>query len=216
MRIDLKTNKPGPETPGSDPYVDGGSLWMLDPPSQNLLRLDPRTHVGVKSFPISFSDVTMGGLVGTGYGSVWAGDQQTVWRVDEAINTITVIPLPGVRPPTPSQGFADSAEMAFANGKAWYGSPSGLYEIDAQTNNVTLLPIRIGNFANLGDIAVVSALGSIWIRTSGTSIARIDPTTGTVIARYPASGGGGWFTISNGSIWVANADDNTVWRLPIH
>ena len=216
VRINPHTGKVGPEKTGSNPYLAAGSLWMMDASIVNLLRLDPRTRVVVKRFPITFSDPTMGGLNGFAYGSMWLADQQTVWRVDTATNTVTVIPLPGARPPLPSQGFADSAEMAFANGKVWYGSPVGLYEIDAKTSTTTLLPIPIGDFANLGDIAVVSALGSIWIRTSGTNVDRIDLTTGNIIDHYPASGGGGWIAVANGSLWVANAGNNTVWREPLH
>ncbi len=54
------------------------------------------------------------------------------------------------------------------------------------------------------------------MRTSGKTVTRIDPATGTVVGSYPATGGGGGLAIAYGSLWVANANADTTWREPIH
>ena len=54
------------------------------------------------------------------------------------------------------------------------------------------------------DQAPVAALGSLWLRISDTSVVRVNPTDGTVIATYPAGPGGGAVAVDFGSLWVAN------------
>ena len=55
---------------------------------------------------------------------------------------------------------------------------------------------------------------SLWMRTNDRTVARISPTSGKVVARYPAAGGGGGVAFGFRSIWVANFAENRVWRIP--
>jgi hypothetical protein len=156
-------------------------------------------------------------LLGTaGAGSVWLGSQttKTVLRISAAKNKVTaVIPLPGAATtPTPAQGYAEGGPMAFAGGKIWFGNPAGIYEVDPSTNTARRLPIKIGALDLWGDITFATGLGSVWVRTSGTRVTRINPGTGRVIGTYPAAGGGGGIAIVGHSLWVANAGKDTTWR----
>jgi hypothetical protein len=47
-------------------------------------------------------------------------------------------------------------------------------------------------------------------------VARIDPSSGQAIQRYPATGGGGGVTVGFGSLWLTNTGPGSVWREPIH
>jgi streptogramin lyase len=58
-------------------------------------------------------------------------------------------------------------------------------------------------------------MGSLWLRTSESTIARIDPSTMRVVQTYPAevgSSGPGEMVLYGGSLWMANAETDTVWR----
>jgi streptogramin lyase len=211
-----QTNKVGPVLAGSAPYLGGGSLWVTNGSNTALLRLDSKTHAVVKRFPGIPTDPDYSELAGFAFGAAWVGNPTTVVRVDAATNTATVIPLPGAMSgPEPNQGYAAEAGMAFARGRVWFGNPAGVYEIDPATNTATLLPIRIGNLSQDGNIDFASGAGSVWVRTSGTTVSKLDPATGKVTGTYPAGGGGGGITVAFGSLWVVNAGLDSVWREPI-
>lgn len=158
----------------------------------------------------------MENLGAAGAGSIWLGSQttKTVLRISAATNRVTaVIPLPGAATTaTPAQGYAAGGPMAFAGGKIWFGNPAGIFEVDPSTNTAHRLPIKIGALDFWGDITFATGLGSVWVRTSGTRVTRINPTSGGVIGTYPGDGGGGGIVIVGQSLWVANAGKDTTWR----
>jgi hypothetical protein len=202
--IDPATSKVVGRTAALAVTVGGGSLWVGKDLAGTLERIDPKTNVVLKTFQLSGGS----GLSPGGYAddSLWVGGQDAVQRIDSATNTLTVIPLPGAKTqPAPNQGYAQGWSMAFTDGKAWIGNPAGIYEIDVTTNTATLLPIPIGNFPQTGNIDTVAGLGSVWARTAGNQVTRIDPATG-----------GGGIAVGYGSLWVVNGGLDSVWREPIH
>jgi DNA-binding beta-propeller fold protein YncE len=215
--IDPHTNKivGGPQ--GFSALVGGGSLWVLtDLTPGTIARFDPNTNVRLKSFRLRSPAPPY--IAGYAYGSLWVGPNgtDTVWRIDAATNTVTVIPLPGAKAyADPNQGYANGGPMSFAGGKAWTGNPAGIYEIDPATNRAKLLPISIGSLFEWGNIDMTAGYGSVWARTSGNQITRISPATGKVVRSYPATGGGGGIAVGFGSLWVTNASLDSVWREPI-
>jgi hypothetical protein len=63
--------------------------------------------------------------------------------------------------------------------------------------------------------ATSAGAGSVWVRTSDDSIARLNPSNGHIVARYPATGGAGGIAVTNGALGVANFGNDSVWREPI-
>ena len=220
LQIDAMTNKVVRKLPGGGPVFGYGSVWIPNHAGKAVLRIDPRSGVVLARISVMVSGVAGESCLGVaGGGSLWIGSDgdKTVTRIDTATNTVTaVIPLAGAASGTsPGQGYAGGCEMAYAGGKAWYGNPAGIFEIDAATNTATLLPIRIGNLAKWGDIVMTAGAGSVWARTSGDSVTRIDPATGNVIRTYPATGGGGGMSVAYNSLWIANAGADSTWREPL-
>lgn len=198
-----------------------GSYWGLTLDAQSVKRLDPQTGVTIASIPsgISADGADYACVGAAGAGSVWFGADadKTVSRIDAATNkVVAVIPLPGAQAqPGPNQGYAGGCPMIYAGGKIWRANPAGVFEIDPATNTARLLHITIGNLYAWGDMMFAVGAGSLWVRTSGSAVTRIDPATGNVLGTYPATGGGGGLTVAYGSLWVANAAFDTVWREPI-
>jgi hypothetical protein len=75
--------------------------------------------------------------------------------------------------------------------EVWVPNPAGLYSIDAQTNVATRLPIAIRPNSQLGDPGITASNGSVYIRTSDTTVTQVDAATGKPSRTFPATGGGG-------------------------
>lgn len=222
IQISARLNKPVRELPGDSPVVGFGSVWTLSGSGSLVRRFDPRTGVVLARIPTNLNEGVGGGQesLGTaGADSIWLGSQttKTVLRISAATNKVTsVIALPGAAASaTPDQGYAGGAQMAYAAGKVFYGNPAGVFEIDPSTNTARLLAIKIGALDYWGDITFATGLGSVWVRTSGTQVTRIDPASGSVVGTYPAAGGGGGMAIVGHSLWVTNAALDTTWREPV-
>jgi len=63
-----------------------------------------------------------------------------------------------------------------------------------------------------GDIA--SGGGAVWARASDALVAKIDPRTDAVVARYGPSSGSGGVAADTDAAWIAAHDVNSIWRLP--
>jgi hypothetical protein len=187
----------------------GGSAWKYTTP-EGIARLDPKTHVVLKRFPIRSSE----GPIVEDDGSLWIPSDAWVTRIVLANNTETVIPLPGSEAqPGADQGYAIASHLVAMRGKIWIGNPAGIYWIDEATNKATLVPgTRIGNVDQWGNIGISAGEGSVFARTGPSTISRIDPATGTVVGHYPASGGGGDVAVGFGSLWVTNFGLDSTWR----
>ena len=212
--IRVRTGKVRRGPSGFPPLAYAHSLWWLSGSLPAVLeRLDPKTHVVLKTF----RGIDAEGPPRTGGGSIWIPGLTTLTRVDTRNDTQTVIPLPGAKAaPGPNQGYAVVWNIAFTPGTVWIPNPAGIYRVDERTNAASLLPgIHIGNLDQLGDIAIVAAKGSLFIRPTAKQVVRIDPATGAVTARYPATGGGGDIAVAFGSLWVTNFITDTTWRIPL-
>lgn len=194
------------------------SYWGLSPDSRFVIRIDPRTGVVLARIRsgISMAGADYACVGAAGGGSVWFGADadETVSRIDAATNKIVaVIPLPGAAAqPSPAQGYAGGCPMLYAAGAVWRGNPRGVYRIDTTTDAAVRLNVKVGDLEAWGDMVIAAGAGSIWIRTAGNSVTRIDPRTSDVLGAYPATGGGGGLAVAYGSLWVANASADTTWR----
>jgi streptogramin lyase len=204
------------DTKGGGPAFAGGSLWVVDETKAVLLRSDPRTGVVLRRVKLAIGEGPNGQWAGTPcYGSLWVTNGvDAVQQIDLATNASHVVPLPGGHDTTGSGYFA-VAGVACAGGKVWIPNGAGLYELDPATDNAELLPIAIESFSQQGDVPITADGGNVYLRTSDTRVVEVDSSTGQVVAHFPASGGGGGIAVADGSLWVVNAGDGTVWREPL-
>jgi hypothetical protein len=229
--INPRTDRVTRRIRGNNPTFGAGSLWVLSDSGSAVRRVDPRSGVVLASIPTGIAEQPGGGSLGiggVGIGSVWlvSDSAKSVTRISTATNKVTdVIRLAGAKtedeafPQAAEQddGYINGASVAFTPGRAWYANPAGLFEIDAHTNRVRLISLGMRPFTNWGDDTVVRGAGSVWLRTTNSTIDRIDPANGKVQAVYPAGreGGGGDITVAFGSLWVDNTGSDSVWREPI-
>jgi streptogramin lyase len=222
--LDPRTGNIVARASGEGVAFGDGSIWTIRLVTRRggqvdnvLVRLDPRTRIVLARISLPISPDVNGQSPGTfGVGALWlSNSNDVVARVDPATNTVAaVIPLPGGKATT--DGYFSTGRIAFAAGKVWVPAPDGLYQIDPATNTATRLPIALHGFSQLGDVNAIASGNHVFVRTSDTSVAEIDASTGAVVHRYTASGGGGGFTVARGSLWIANAGNDTVWREPLH
>lgn len=216
LQIDPRTNKVIRHFPGVADVGGAGSLWVVDQ-NGKLGRDDPRTGVRLATIDAGVDISVTGGPVGVFDGGLWVAADTAVSRIDVQTNKVTnVIPLPGARGSgSVNGGYLYGNYGAFLNGKLWVSNPVGLFEVDPATNTAKLLPIQIKPLSVGGDLQVAAGAGSLWLRTSDHSVARIDPASGKVVQRYAATGGGGGVAVGYGSLWVANVGSDSIWRYPI-
>jgi streptogramin lyase len=195
----------------------GDSKWSVegwDTPNATLVRNDPQTGAVAARIPLQIPPDENGQDPGSECaGSLWTiSPASEVQRTDLATNQGQVIKL------TRSAGAHPtvySTNVACAAGKVWVPNGAGLFRIDPKTNATKLFPIKFTAYTEFGDVAITSNGNDIYWRTSDNSVAKINGNTGKVVKRYPASGGGGGIAIANGSLWVVNSIDGTLWREPL-
>ena len=211
-KVDPRTNRVVAQREGMNPAFAAGSLWTLSA-SNAILRIDPKSGLTLATIR---ADATNGGPALGADGSMWIEADDAVTRIDLQTNKVTaVVPLPGWKPSGDVPGgFLSANYIVFAYGKIWDSNAAGLYVIDPATNAAKMIPLKLHPFGQFGDVVVAAGAGSIWVRTSDSSVARIDPETGSVTKRYPAdrAGGGGGIAVGFGSLWIGNFDSLTIWR----
>lgn len=216
-RIDPGSNRVTGRQRGVSPVVADGSLWLVDDEAGTVVRRDPRTgrevarirRLGIDSDQLFY-------LTGAGAGSVWVySEAGAVARIDPRTNRVTdVVALPGARPGGPAgRGFLFGGPTAFAGGAVWIANPAGLYRVDPATNRARLLPIRARPFSEYGHISLAADDERVWMRAGDRRVVGVDARTARKVADRPAGGGGGNIAAGFGSLWVANAAEDSVWRI---
>jgi streptogramin lyase len=185
--------------------------------ANSLVKIDVKSHRVVADVPLGAQP----GLVVSGDGGVWVGDDQhpEVLRVDATTLAVDRQPLP-----------IDPAELAFGSHTLWVYDPldSGVAEVDPDlTQNVLPTLIKLPNClteqslqyisgrygCKLGGIAV-GGDGSVWIgrpviggraNPAGGAIWKIDPMltspTATLTVRHAAAAR---LAYGGGSIWTSS------------
>ena len=194
-----------------------GSVWIgAIAHDGTLLRVDPTTLRTLSTIPAGH------GLdsVVTGAGYVWVADAERVTGDPDVISKIdpdTGRVIATVSGPDPGRGPA----LLFAFGSLWLKGidDNRLIKIDPASGKVTTYAIAgwAGGLNSFYDIVPTDGLGSLWMRIANAVVVRVDPTDGSVLARYPADpvSGGGYVAVAFGSLWVANFGTDTVWRVRI-
>ena len=209
--VGVRTGRVRPAGKGFS-FMYAGSLW-IGQRSGVLTRVDPRTHVVLKTF----RGMSPEGPARVGNGSIWIPERTMLDRIDTRNDTRTVIALPGAKAdPGPNQGYAIVWNIAITPGTVWMPNAAGIYRVNERTNTARRLPgIHVGNLDEWGNIGIAAGNGSLFVRLTANQVVRIDPRTGAVTARYPATGGGGDIAVAFDSLWVTNFISDTTWRIPL-
>jgi YVTN family beta-propeller protein len=171
--------------------------------AQTLVKVDPETDAVVATYPLP------GGLSGVraGYGGVWIAktDAGSVLHVDPTDGSVLAEIAVGVRP----------RFLAIGEGSVWAMNEGDgtVSRIDPATDTVTASIIVATRPVQGGDIAVGG--GFVWARISDQLVAKVDPTTNEVVARYGPPAGSGSVAADDVAAWISAHDVNAVWRLPI-
>jgi YVTN family beta-propeller protein len=149
--------------------------------------------VGVRPSAVAFGD-----------GSIWVAnsDDRTLARIDPETHLVQgYVPLQA----TPTGVAVGAGSVWVANGVA--GSVS---RVDPGTSQVTVtIPVTQRSYFGSVDVGE----GSVWVAYSNALIASIDPIHGLVSASGAAGTSPAAVKVGGGSVWVANAADNTVSRI---
>ena len=189
--------------------ISPDSVWVAN--STGLERIDPVSLRTVATIPVP------GGpeYLAYGAGSVWTTnhDDGTVSRIDAATNkVVATIPAGTVT------GTSDDAFITFDFGAAWIndstsGDSSTIWRIDPADNTARVFKVAI---APATKPALITGLDSLWIRANGGPIYRFDPTSLALIGSFPSEpDSGGPIAVGFDSIWEANPQTGTVWRIAI-
>jgi YVTN family beta-propeller protein len=144
------------------------------------------------------------GPVAVGAGSVWVGnlDDRSLSQIDPA--TRAVVANPGLEA-TPTGVATGAGAVWIANGIL--GTVSRL----DPTVNAVVMTIDVTTRTNAGSVAFGE--GGVWAAFGTGEIGQIDPSTNRLVAKGVAGVTPSAVAVGEGSVWVANAGDNTVSRV---
>jgi streptogramin lyase len=191
--------------------LEGGDVWAASPDATRLERLDPSNYRVLATVAAPGEEGTVGG------GFVWVADKPfdseayagRIEKVDPKTNRVVAT----LR--TPATGLY--MYMVYIDGIIWMKGVGDTFavKVDTVTGKSTKVAVPGPyDLSSLEDDPVVSGFGSVWIRTGTAVVTRLDARTGRVTGHFPAdpAGNGGSPAVGFGSLWIANFDDNTVWR----
>jgi class 3 adenylate cyclase/streptogramin lyase len=181
-------------TEPTDLWLDGDTIWALQPSIGTVSRIDPDgrvTHVKVWSRPAS------GCTIAAGAGKTWASRQDRVVEIEQETNSV-------VRtfrlPPPESIGAETCIQLNYRDGTLW-----ALRLPDATVGRVDLASGSLLPVAEL-DLDVGGwdvGLGSLWVaQYEGGTLTRIDLTTGQMRSKIPIGENGGWVLAGDERVWV--------------
>jgi YVTN family beta-propeller protein len=163
----------------------GRFVWVSEYGQPYLVRIDPRTNKVVGRTRIG------NGSCGLGYGdgSLWVEDTNT--------STISRVSVHTFKRTAAIKVGSTPYDATFAYGSAWtttYGT-GDLERIDPARNRV------IARWPLQNAAGVVAAFGSVWA-TGLTSVIRVDPASGKVLATIPVPESAAWTAASADAVWV--------------
>jgi virginiamycin B lyase len=171
-----------------------GSLWVGNGGSTTVSRINPSTRKVVKTIKVGARPYG----VAFGAGAVWVANllSGTVSRIDPRTNRV----VKTIRAGTEPNG------LVYAFGSVWVGDRLGnaLLRIDPRTNTVTgSLPLHAPDWVTPDD-------GALWVSEEDGAIAKIDPSSLTLLARIEVGANPLHTALVGKDLWVPNIDDSTI------
>ena len=163
--------------------------------------IDPRTTAITATTAVG----TRPGALVAGSGGVWVAnlDDRTVTRIDPRTRRVVrTIPV-----------AVEVAGLAGGADSIWYTTSNGhLFRIEPaydSTGRIADLGENDGRFARPVRPAAVG-FGSVWVVDASGLVARVNPTTGKVIAEVQVGTNATAIAAGEGAVWVASPLDDTV------
>ena len=179
-------------------------MWVVgNAPGRQLVRVDAKTNQVVSRTRVPDTVVA----ARAGLGGLWLTDptRGVLLRLDP--RTQKTVATVGVG--------AGARFFAVGEGAVWVQNnlDGTVSRVDPATNAVTAT-IRVDSGpVDGGDLAVGG--GFVWARVSDALVAKIDPATSTVVARYGPSAGSGSVAADDTAVWISAHDIDVVYRLPL-
>jgi YVTN family beta-propeller protein len=194
-----------------------GSIWIAAHRSNTVFRIDPATNKVVAAIKIAIPDVDSGiGTLTVGARYVWlpVGSQMDqLWRINPATNQVDLkVPFDSVGSPA-EVGTALWVDIDPANGHAARHSEKQVDPDTLQVLRTVDLGPAISGPKYMPDLDY--GLGSLWAIFADDEVARVDPSSGTVVAtiRLPAAPRGyGAISFAAGYMFITLGDE-TVARI---
>jgi streptogramin lyase len=205
LRIDPKTAKVtakiasgiGAATLGLAATAD--SVWLISDTHGTLSRIDPETNQVVAELRIPSDCVSLT----FGETALWLAcpAEDRVLRIDPQTNLLVKSIEVSSRPEA----------LAIGEGSVWAlcAKEGKLERIDPKTNKVSKT-IELGAPAAGGSVAIGENF--VWVSMPGFPVTRIDPGTEKVAQQFYGEGGG-LIRVGLSSVWLANVEAGTVWKL---
>jgi serine/threonine-protein kinase len=174
-----------------------GSVWVTDQ-QQTVYLLSP---LGGKPQAIPMQGGAFG--VTVGFGSVWVTNDKadTVTRLDRSGKVIAQIPTGDV-----PHGLTAGTDSIWV-----VGDTGSVTRIDPGTNrSVATVQVPTGSAFQVAEEA-----GFVWVTNGITAVVQIDPSDNRVVRTIPTPGGSFDVTGGFGSVWVTNANGNTLSRVDV-
>jgi streptogramin lyase len=167
-----------------------GALWILDPASAALRRLDLKT----RRLRTVDTDIGDSFALAVGFDSVWIAGSNSVRRIDPATDTsLPPIPLGS------AAGASEAAALDLGGDAVWYvaSSVDALWRVDHRSN-AHASPAAVGQ----GSAGIAFGENAVWIGNSrdGT-VMRVDPASGRTKPIELGTGRGG-VAVTHGLVWV--------------
>lgn len=194
-----------------------GSIWIAAHRSNTVFRIDPTTNKVVAAIKIEIPDVESGiGSLTVGARYVWlpvGSETNQLWRIDPATNQVDLkVPFDSLET-TAEVGTALWVDIDPKDGRAKRHS---VKKVDPDT-------LKVLRTVDVGPAEAVPTympeldygLGSLWSIFANDKVARVDPSSGRVVAtiRLPAVPRGyGPIAFAAGYVFITESD-NTVARI---
>lgn len=184
--------------------VDADHVWVVTAGTPRLLLgIDRRTGRVDRRFRVH------PGVVGVraGLGGLWATDPDRgeLLRLDPRSGRVVATIAAG----------GGARFFAIGEGSVWVlnNTDSSVTRVDPAANRA-VATIDVSTFAvDGGDLAVGG--GAVWARISDVLVARIDPATNSVVARYGPSAGSGSVAADDSAVWISAHDSSAIYRLAL-
>jgi type IV pilus assembly protein PilA len=137
-----------------------------------------------------------------------AANATDAWVADPVSGTVTELDATTgdtVRTITLPDGYTATATNVYGS-TVWLTGNSFFAAMDASTGAVTAFPLLAG-------YDIVGTPGAVWVTTSDSTVLKIDPSTGAVIAATSFTGADSTpetLAYDGTNVWTANATGNTV------